>query len=548
MKKYFLLISVTSVSLTTFIIGLTHYDSTNSPDFGRYFFSYNGYYVGNLNQTGLEQGNIYFYLVSKFISLRSHLMIQPFTEEYISYNIQLVNFLIFVLGMVFIYCYLKELNIDIKTITLILVALNFFPPLYALRLIYKPEILLFLLFFIALFLIEKNYNTNKTYFLYLQSICIALMVSIKLVSAAILVVFLVFKSFMRTRNNLIRNYKKFTLVFILTFLILSYENFLLNGHLFFDHKTPLEFQNKADFTFLFTLEIGDLLNKPYQHNFKNSAIGIILLETFDDYFNIYWNNDKSLFNLGQISIFKMQYTTQYLAIFLTLIFYLLVIIFSYLSKKHRFEILSPFLGIFLVICVSFFIQFNPNTGDQIKTYYYSSFLVLAFIHLILVARVFVNSKVFILLLILQIIIASYIVGFPKEYSSNMETKIINQLLTTDFCKIIELNIDFPNNKNCIDQNNICELSFKYNLSPKLRQGMWYFKLSKPPEFLIMKNTIESLRVNNINECNEILLKGYKIYNKNFYNIKKGPSVSIFTFFTLLVLSFGKRKVSIFSYK
>lgn len=543
MKKLFYLFLISSIYLLTFLIGLTHYDSTNSPDFARYFYSYNSYYVGELNQTGLEQGNLYFYLVSWFISIGNHLIINPYLSEYLNYKIQLLNFFIFVIGSVFIYLYLIEINVRSKVRILILLAINFFPPLFALRLIYKPEILLFSLFFIALFLIEKNRKTDKSQFLYLFSICIALMLSIKLVSAGILILFLTILSYKKNRYNFIKIYKKIILIFTLFFLILTYENFLINGNLFFEHKTPVEFEQKAEVSFLYTLDIKNLYFNPYQHNFKNSAIGIILLESFDDYFHIYWNNDKSVFNVGQIKFSNMQFIIQYISILLTFIFYSLITVFSFIFKQYRIQLLSPYLGILSLLIVSFFIQFNPNTGDQIKTYYYSSLLVLAFIYLIIIASKYFKFRILILLLVIQIFTASYIVGFPKEYSLNMETKIIDQLITTNFCNLLEHSIDFPNNNQCIDVDTVCNLGLSYNLSPEFKSGKWYFKLYKPPESLIMINNNNNLvNVENIEECQYYTSIGYKLFNKSFYLNNQGPLFSIITFVVLVFLSFYKRKI------
>ena len=92
----------------------------------------------------------------------------------------------------FLYFYLKELGISFQLNMLCLISLNFFLPLFSLRLIYKPEIFLFLLFCISLYLIEKNFKTNETIYLYLLSLSGAIMLSTKLVSATILLFLFIF--------------------------------------------------------------------------------------------------------------------------------------------------------------------------------------------------------------------------------------------------------------------------------------------------------------------------------------------------------------------
>ena len=228
-KKIINILFLLSSMFITFLTGLTHYDSTNSPDFARYFYSYNSYFTGVNSQTGLEQGNLYYFLVSKFISTGSNLILDFYINEYLNYKIQLLNFTLFSLGLLFLYFYLKELGISFQLNMLCLISLNFFLPLFSLRLIYKPEIFLFLLFCISLYLIEKNFKTNETIYLYLLSLSGAIMLSTKLVSATILLFYLFLHFIYKSKYIFVKNYKKMILLFVIFFSIFSYENYLING-------------------------------------------------------------------------------------------------------------------------------------------------------------------------------------------------------------------------------------------------------------------------------------------------------------------------------
>ncbi len=540
LKKVVNILFLLSSMFITFLTGLTHYDSTNSPDFARYFYSYNTYFTGVNSQTGLEQGNLYYFLVSKSISTGSNLILDFYINEYLNYKIQLINFTLFSIGLLFLYFYLKELGISFQLNMLCLISLNFFLPLFSLRLIYKPEIFLFLLFCISLYLIEKNFKTNETIYLYLLSLCAAIMLSTKLVSAAILLFYLLLHFIFKSKYNFVKNYKKMIILFVIFFSIFSYENYLINGVWFFNHNTPPEYSYKAEFNFLFNFDLKRLIFTPYQHNFNDSAWSIILLETFDDYFHLYWNNDKSLFNVGQLKFGNLQFIVQYIGIAITFAFYCLIIFFSIFHKKDSLFLLSPFIGIFVMFSVSLFIQFNPDTGDQIKNYYYATLLVFAFIHLFKILSKYVNLKYLIILIVLQAFITSYIVGFPKEYSENMELKLVDQIIPTKFCTAYKNFVDFPVyeypiEKDCINEKNFCRVSLSYNLSPEFRGGEWYIKFDKPLKKISLQKDSDVISVNDINGCLNKVNLGYNFINKT-YEIKNSVPIFSVTFFIFLLFS------------
>ena len=108
------------------------YNSTHSPDFYKYR-NYFNYYSGIQDSTLLEQGNLYFYFVSKIIDLRSEILNLRNYYEGISNSIQVANMLIYLIGIIGIYKLLDLRNYSKTNILFSLSILNFFPPAIALQ-------------------------------------------------------------------------------------------------------------------------------------------------------------------------------------------------------------------------------------------------------------------------------------------------------------------------------------------------------------------------------------------------------------------------------
>ena len=89
-------------SYISFAYSNLFYNSTHSPDFYKYR-NYFNYYSGSQDSTSLEQGNLYFYFVSKIIESRSDLLNIRNYYEGMSNSIQLANLLIYLLGVVGLY-------------------------------------------------------------------------------------------------------------------------------------------------------------------------------------------------------------------------------------------------------------------------------------------------------------------------------------------------------------------------------------------------------------------------------------------------------------
>ena len=538
-----LLFVVFLTTAITFFLLVTHYDSTNSPDFGKYFPAYNNYYIGNQENTNLEQGGLYFYLVSFFLSIGDEKIVNGLISEYINYKLQLLNTFIFAVSLIFLYLFLINKQINKTTALLCLISVNFFPPVLGLRMIYKPEILLFLLNFIALYFIEMyKKNREKKYYV-LISVVFALIISTKLVPGLIISIFL-YAYFLNEEKK--SNYNKIFKLGITTlffFLILSLENLGINGYWFFQHPTPVEFQNTAPFSFFTSLPISNLIKNPFQHNLNNSAFAIILLETFDDYFNIYWNNDKSLLNIDQVLISKkLQFIVQYLAIASTLLFYGLSIFFSLRNKKYKIFLLSPFIGIISMFSVTFFILFNPETGDPIKNYYYATLLAVSLIFILVSIENILDIKVLGVIIIVQVIVVSLIIGFPKEYSHTSELKYEDQIIVMNICSVYDSVFSLHSSRACVNDDNFCKLNFSYKLAPEFTEGKLRYRTIDPIKVLRFTNNSSEIIAESEESCNFLLQNKYKA--SEAFELKRNPPyLAILAMGLLFFLAFSKKKQS-----
>ena len=535
--KMLLLAVFLSTSITFFLLA-THYDSTNSPDFGRYFPAFSNYFTGRLENTNLEQGGLYFYLVSLFLSIGDERIVNGLLSEYINYKIQLLNTLIYTLSLIFMYHFLITKQIKKTTTLLCLISINFFPPVLGLRMIYKPEILLFLLNFIALYLIEMYKKTREKKYSVLITVVLALIISTKLATGLIISIFLYLYFLKVEKTNILYKTVKLGITTSFFFIILSLENFGINGYWFFQHQTPVEYQNTAPFSFFTTLPFSTLVKNPFQHNLNNSAFGIILLETFDDYFNIYWNNDKSLLNVDQVSITqKFQFIVQYFAMFSAVLFYGLAIFFSLKKRGYRIFLLSPFIGIFFMFLVSYFVQFNPETGDQIKNYYFATLLAVSLIFSLVSIENISNVRVLGVLIIVQIIVVSLIIGFPKDYSHTSQLKYEDQLTVMNGCSVYDSLFSIHSSRNCVNSHTFCKLNFSYKLSPEFREGKWRYKTIKPLNILSFKNNNSEVLADSEETCNLLLKNNYKA--SEVFDIKRNPPYLSILSIVLLLISIIK---------
>ena len=517
-------------SYISFAYSNLFYNSTHSPDFYKYR-NYFNYYSGLQGSTSLEQGNLYFYFVSKIIESRSDLLNIRNYYEGISNSIQLANLLIYLLGVVGLYKLLSFRGYSKIKILFSLSILNFFPPVIALRLILKPEILIFTLFIWSLYCIE-SYLENKNYLFLLNFIGLfSLIITTKVATGIIVILFYLLYFYKEILNE---NLKTILLSFILLvflFISLSYENYLINDVLFFDHEISEEYMFKADKSFIYNINLSDIIFRPYPEFHNDSLLGIVVLETFNDHFNLYWNNDESVFAQGSIIFFNRNLKI-YLSILLTIFFYLTA--FSLARRNKKLYTLSPIIGIFVMANFSLFLLFEQETGDMLKNYYYSFLLILSFIF---VVNYFLNkNNVFYIIFIVLTISTFFIYGFPKIYDDLIIDRINLQNETSFTCNLNSYLIGTVENNCYKHEDSFCEDIFKNYTKPELVNGLLvknsYEKISSY-EFVKEESTVNITTYNN---CVNYLNSGWKPLD--LYKVENNmPFMSVVLFFYLIVTTF-----------
>ena len=202
------------------------YDSTQSPDFSRYFI-YFEHFANTEVPTLTEHGLLYYYIhyINYYFNY-NHL-----AENYllIHKSIQQVNFYIYAVGMVGYYKLLRVNKFNRYVILLTFTLINFIPVSIVQRIVFKPEILAFALFPWILFSIEKYKSTGKFVYLYVSIPIFIASVTLKGNILVILSVYLLLANI-----RLILNIKNLHLIAISSLLlimfgILSYENSQSNG-------------------------------------------------------------------------------------------------------------------------------------------------------------------------------------------------------------------------------------------------------------------------------------------------------------------------------
>ncbi len=526
LKILFIFITYLSFTVTNLF-----YNSTQSPDFAKYK-NYIDYYLGSNIVTNLEQGNLYFYLISLSIDVNSNNLSIRNIEEYLSYRVQLGNFVIYIFFILGLYKLLKFYKISENNIYTLLIVLNFFPPLLALRIIFKPEILILSLFVYCLYYIE-NFLKNRSYTNVFYFWCFfSLILSTKFTPAIMICGFIAisyFKIFITKHKNI--TIISFLMVTIL-FLILSFENYDINGLAFYESERQYSdlYESKPKSNFLYNINISDLVFNPIKNYHSDSMIGIVLLETFDDYFHLYWNNDESLFSKNEL--FNSNNYRIFTGVFLTLLYFFYAFFLSFKNRKFKRYYLSPLIGIVTMYLISNFVLFNSQTGDMMKNYYYAFFLVISFSFSFISLLIRFNRLKY-PIIALFIISNIYIFGFPKSIDLQFKNRMSEQNSALFTC---DLNADLfgLNNKKCTKQLNICDDIFmNYKKTEIINGQIINIELDAFNSFTMYKN-LNEVKIDNILDCQKFVEEGWSLSDQ-FTRKKEPPYLSIlFLLFPILI--------------
>ena len=475
---------------SSFILYLAH-DITLSPDFEKYI-NYFDFYTGNIDQTGLEQGNLYFFIVYLFsVATKSIYELYSF-NEIINIAVFLANGLFFLYGC---FGYIKLLtirNFKLVNTYLIMSIVCFMPPTLELRMTMKPEILAFTFLGWVLYYLTKFSADNKKHNLFLSILILVILLNTKISISFMVVVFLAFEIVLNHKNLIKKSNIKYLLLLVLLTLSVMFESNNLNGRYLHETEHAENYNNQANLDFFKTIQTQDLINNPNRYFHSESFIAITLFDTFSDFFLIYWNSEytelnterKQFFSINKVPNSELPVKIRFdktektftltgdfdtrwddpnyidetrmrFAFIISGIFYLLLIPIGIIRRKSRVLMFSPFIGLVTVSVSALGIfgtnNFDPLVADSVKTYYYSFFIIIGFIFLsseILSITEF-GKKIILLLLLLLFI---FIVGFPFDYSQETVEDLVykNSLLP-----ICELNTPILKNFFNITSETIC---------------------------------------------------------------------------------------------
>tara|TARA_Y100000768_G_scaffold374839_1_gene344979 strand:+ start:92 stop:1813 length:1722 start_codon:yes stop_codon:yes gene_type:complete len=529
-SNYFKVFVFLLIYIYIFIINNLFYTSTYSADYQKYVV-YLEYFYGFINYTNLDQGSLYYSLVAITLNFFSQFT-SPATLQFdISFSIQLTNNLLILFGLLGVYKLLNQLEIKFNNSILILIIVNFFPPLQSLKLAMKPEILIFSLLPWLIYLLKNYLDDDNHINLVVAIIPIVLIGLSKGTGFAITSLFLLYVFF----EILVKlNLKQFLGIFVIFLIFLTpvmFENYEVNNTHFLTRNDITEnYKNRASLDILFKNDRGKTFQTPFGEIDVSTVFGVTLLDTFDDHFLLDWNKDVSLFKKHRKDLFipydgdqiisidlknrEIKYNgifknsiinfRVYLGIILTFIFYILLFRFRHEKKINKKIVRSPILGIFILYFHSLGIpqeDFDPLVADTFKTFYYSPFLVISFIFILSKLLDNINRQT-IVITIIFIFSTLHINGFPKKDSSEYYGYLDELNQNSVLCEINSFIIfDIKNTSKC--SNKIEELCKFYTNKEE-------FEL-ETSKFLIIDNVSHGKdKFQTVNQCTNEINKGKQL--------------------------------------
>ncbi len=420
----YLFLFISSLVLVFSNINL-HYLSTYAPDY-QYYKDYISYYYGDYLTTGREQGLIYFFLISFFIKIGSDHFSLYNSDQLVSNAIQLTNVSLYLLGLLGLFYLLRQKGFKTKSILLTFTILNFFPQTLNMILTMKPEIFAFASLPWSILLIMLFFEKNNYKYLYFSILPNTLLLTSKasIVAPVLLIYFyIIFKEKFNIFN---KKFITFFIIFVLFLTPIIIENFDANGKHIYQHTYEVQWTPEvADPDFLYTINFQELLFDPYRHTHANSLIGMIVLDTFGDYYQWYAYHDHSAFMYMKRNFDSISYIThwrQFFSMILTISLYLFIFYFYFKDKKNKIFYLFPFFGIFVLLLQAYGIPqkgFDKETAELFKTHYYAFLLVicLAFVIINLINR---DTKFGYSILGVFIFTTSFLYGLPNDKPGYIE--------------------------------------------------------------------------------------------------------------------------------
>tara|TARA_B100000401_G_scaffold91172_1_gene58203 strand:- start:164 stop:1888 length:1725 start_codon:yes stop_codon:yes gene_type:complete len=522
---------------------------------------YLGYFEYTSERTHTSYGLIYYFIVSLVSFIRNEAGNSLNTIHFINSNIHTANFIIYCFGILGFYILLKSFSYKKRSILISLSLLNFAMPIFIMRSILKPEIFAFCLFPWIIIGLDKYFkNISIKNFIYLV-IPLTVLLTIKGSITGMVIIFLLIRYFKHIRNNFKIHFSCF-LILLFCFVLISYETSEVNSYSILEHNLSEEagkYDNVAPLSFVYKIHKWDFYYNPEYPYHNDSLIGITLIDTFGDYFNIFINYDEHLFiydiaektsdTLSDNSGFIYgKFLINYGSIIFTILFYLLGLFFSFKEKRFLPFYLSPLIGIFVLTLNIFgfpFNHFDPNKGDTMKVNYYSFFIG--------VSLLFIFVKIFKKINLINILIFCsmfclffYSLGFPKIENIQMDDYLKEKIKISSICEITSLFVDVTKASDC---NNEIQKHCDYNIYSNEAQNMrnpnnLKLQISKNNPIIFLGEKNEKILVNSYEECVDFLKQKYTPYNPLFNKLRLLPPINMFYLLVTIVYIFYIGKINL----
>lgn len=468
-------ISITS----SFMLSELYFFSTKGVDFPNYFLYIENFLFENVEVIN-NQGQIYYYLNVLTILLKSSELNSINSINFFNSTIQFTNFIFYLIGTVGLFKLLSKYNYKKQTIYISLSLLHFVPKIIEMRVLLKPEILVFSFLPWIILGIDCYFEQNKKKPFVLSLFPLSLLLTSKGSVAGMVTIFLFLKYFKKINKN---NIKELILIFSLFVLILigiGYENFTQTNKNFFEVTTSENYQNVAKLNFIYNLNFWDLYFAPELGSHNNSFIGITLFDTFGDYYKVNINSSDNYFQYYHLDFFEGRtvgenfeyglFLREHLSLLLSLIFYILLFFYYSKNKNVNIYFLSPIIGFTILLLNSLGFpdkNFDPLKGDTLKVSYYAFFIALSFVFLL--CELFKKYPRLIMILPLLIFVCFlFLLGFPKSDYSNINDNIDSKIELSIFCKPLTMIFE---NSSPTDCENYLKKSCEYSLYSNYAQNI-----------------------------------------------------------------------------
>ena len=339
------------------------------------------------------------------------------------------------------------------------------------RIVFKPEILAFALLPWIILALEKFLKSKKIKYLFFS---IPLLISALTIKGNVLVIISIYLLICYFKVFIVSP-KKLLFIVVLSSLIgfslITVENNRVNGKSILDIQSGSTIEENYNFkappSIIYKIDMFQMLSSPIKHNHAKSFLGLTLLETNGDYFDLYWDNDASGFfknrkelilyeqsneikapkyNLknSSITIFQQRMSDVYLyeTIGLVISLFLFYFLLSYIKryKNYRKYLIAIFIGMLVLLFHSITglpkNNFDPLVGDTFKPLYYSFVFIFSFAFLI---AIMLKERIFRqFYIVLYCLVIFFILGFPKNSDFVPNTHMLQSIQTSFYCPVEKL--------------------------------------------------------------------------------------------------------------